>query len=155
MPGRVIRMPEITPARSFCWGVLHAIGMFDMADLTNEEKIDCADEKTYFSLGEACMAGMLAACVAVPACAWFAARTDLPLAFIGAAVIFLPLFIFLPGLIRSAMRTDTDAVLYAFGKNEHIRKIFWALFLAVAGLVLARVLDPATVRQILGILTGT
>ena len=26
-------------SRTFCWGVLHAIGMFDPAGLTNEEKV--------------------------------------------------------------------------------------------------------------------
>ena len=43
----------------------------------------------------------------------------------------------------------------AFGRNEHLRKVFWALFLALAGLVLARIVDPATAQNILGILAGT
>ena len=41
----------------------------------------------------------------------------------------------------------------AFGKNEQVKKVFWALFVAMAGLVLARVLDPATTQQIVGIIT--
>jgi hypothetical protein len=57
--------------------------------------------------------------------------------------LFLPLFIFLPRLIRYAMKVDTDAVLDAFGKNEQIRKVFWA-----------QVVDPATANQIAGMITG-
>jgi uncharacterized PurR-regulated membrane protein YhhQ (DUF165 family) len=39
---------------------------------------------------------------------------------------------------------STDAVLEQFGKNEQTRKVFWALFIAMAGLVLAEVVDPVT-----------
>jgi hypothetical protein len=84
--------------RTFCWGVLHAIGMFDPAERTNEEKAeDPAEYRTWFCLGETCMAALLAADIAVPAGFWFAGITALPLAFIGAAVLFLPLFVFLEG----------------------------------------------------------
>ena len=41
------------------------------------------------------MASLLAGNIAVPAGVWFATITALPLAFIGAGVLFLPLFIFL------------------------------------------------------------
>jgi hypothetical protein len=100
------------------------------------------------------MAALLAANLAVPAGFWFATRTELPLAFIGAAVLFLPLFVFLPRLIRYAMKVDTDAVLDAFGKNEHVKKIFWTFFIATGGLVLAQGLDPATSEQIVRMITG-
>ena len=90
------------------------------------------------------MAALLALNIAVPAFFWFAGITALPLAFIGAAVLFLPVFVFLPKLIRYAMKADTDAVLDAFGKNEQIKKVFWALFIATAGLVLAEVVDPVS-----------
>jgi hypothetical protein len=60
----------------------------------------------------------------------------------------------LPKLIRQAMKADTDAVLIAFGKNEHTKKVFWALFAATAGLVLAQVVDPAAAQEIVGILAG-
>jgi hypothetical protein len=53
-----------------------------------------------------------------------------------------------------ARQVDTGAVLDAFGKNEHLRKVFWTLFLAIAGLVLARIVDPATAQQIIAALTG-
>jgi hypothetical protein len=49
------------------------------------------------------------------------------------------------------MKADTDAAIDAFGKNEQVKKVFWALFVAMAGLVLARVLDPATAQQIVSI----
>jgi hypothetical protein len=55
----------------------------------------------------------------------------------GAAILFLPLFAFLPILIQQAMKTDTDAVIGVYGRNEQVKKVFWTLFVALAGLVLA------------------
>ena len=72
----------------------------------------------------------------------------------GAALLFLVLFVFLPKIIRYGMQEDADAAIEAFGKNEHVRKVFWTVFVAVAGIVLARVLDPVTAQQIVGIFTG-
>jgi len=100
------------------------------------------------------MAALLAANIAVPAGFWFATITALPLAVIGGAILFLPLFVFLPRLIRYAMKTDTDAVLDAFGKNEQVKKVFWTFFIATAGLVLAQVVDPAVAEKIVGMLAG-
>jgi len=146
----------IHPLRTFWWGVLHAIGLFDPVDLTPAgNDADPAGYRTWFGLGEVCMAGLLAGIIAIPSGCWFAGRTEPPLAVIGAAVIFLPLFVFLPRLIRFVTDADTDAVLAAFGRNEQVRKVFWALFIATAGLVLARVVDPATAQKIVGIITGT
>ena len=142
---------------AFCRGVLHAIGMFDPGDLAGEGTgTDPAGQEypVYFHLGETGMAALLAANIAVPAGVWFAGITALPLAFIGAGVLFLPLFIFLPKLIRLAMKADTEAVLEAFGKNEQTKKVFWALFAATAGLVLAQVVDPAAAQAILAAITG-
>jgi hypothetical protein len=62
----------------------------------------------------------------------------------GTAILFLSLFVFLPKLIRRGMKENADAVIDAFGKNEHARKVFWTVFVAMAGLVLARVVDPVT-----------
>ena len=149
--------PTLTnPLRTFCWGVLHAIGMFDPAEsLTDEDLMaDPAGYRTWFGLGEAFMACILAGTIAIPAGIWFAGRTELSLAFIGAGVLFLPLFIFVPRLIRYAMKADTDAVLDAFGKNEQTKKVFWTLFLATAGLVLAQVVDPVTAQKMAEILAG-
>ena len=139
--------------RTFCRGVLHAIGMFDPATLSDLEQ-DPVEYRIWFCLGETCMAALLAANIAVPAGIWFAGITALPLAVIGAAVLFLPLFVFLPRLIRSAMKADTDAVLEAFGRNEQTKKVFWALFLALAGLVIAEIADPAAAQKITEILAG-
>ena len=67
---------------------------------------------------------------------------------------FPALFVFLPRLIRYTMKADTDAVLDAFGKNEQTRKVFWALFTATAGLVLAQVEDPATADSTARMIAG-
>ena len=96
------------------------------------------------------LAGTFAAHVGI----YIAGRTDMSLAFIGAAVLFLPLFVFLPKLIQRAMKADTTAAIEAFGKNEQVKKVFWTFFISMAGLVLARVVDPATAQQIVGLITG-
>jgi hypothetical protein len=69
-------------------------------------------------------------------------RPRISLGCIGAAVLFLPLFVFMPKLIPCAMKEDADAAIDAFGKNEQVKKVFWTLFVAMAGLMLARVVDP-------------
>ena len=81
-------------------------------------------------------------------------RPEITLAFIGAAVLFLPLFVFLPKLIQRGLHADVDVVIAAFGKNEQVKKVFWALFISMAGLVLARVVDPLTAQEIVGMITG-
>ena len=53
-----------------------------------------------------------------------------------------------------AMKADTDAVIDMFGKNEQVKKVFWTLFVMMAGLVLARVVDPVTAQQAVGIIAG-
>ena len=111
-------------------------------------------EKHYFWFGEVGMASILAGNIAVPAGIWFAGQTEISLAFIGAAVLFLPLFVFLPKLIQRGMKADTDAAIDAFGKNEQVKKVFWTLFVAMAGLVLARVFDPVTSQLVVGMITG-
>jgi hypothetical protein len=39
-------------------------------------------------------------------------------------------------------------------KNEQMKRVFWTLFVAMAGQVLARVVDPGTAQQVVGIITG-
>jgi len=39
-------------------------------------------------------------------------------------------------------------------ENEQVRKIFWTLLVATAGLMLAQVVDPATAQKIVGFITG-
>ena len=79
--------------------------------------------------------------MSIPFGIFLAGRAEITLAFIGTAVMFLPLFVFLPKLIQRAMKADADAVIDAFGKNEQVKKVFRTLIVAMAGLVLARVVD--------------
>ncbi len=137
------------------YGMLNAIGIFDLSALTNEERLNCSDKRHYFWFGEVGMAAMLAGVFAVPAGIFLAGRDGITLAFIGAAVLFLPCFVFLPKVMHQAMRADADAAIEAFGKNEQVKRVFWTLFIAMAGLVLARVLDPVTAQQVVGMITGT
>ena len=137
------------------YGMLNTIGIFDISTLTDAENVNYAEKKHYFWFGEVGMAGILAGSIAVPAGIFLAGQTEISLVFIGAAVLFLPLFVFMPKLIQCGMKTDTDAVIDAFGKNEQVKKVFWTLFVAMAGLVLARVVDPVTTQQVVGIITGS
>jgi hypothetical protein len=90
----------------------------------------------------------------VPAGIWFAGQAEVSLAFIGAAVLFLLLFVFMPKLMQHGMKADTEVVIDAFRKNEQVKKVFWTLFVAMAGLVLARVVDPVIAQQVVRIITG-
>jgi len=148
----IVADPEETHA--VWYGVLNSLGIFDVSVLDPAEMADYAEKKHYFWFGEVSTAAVLAGTFAVPLGIYLAGRADITLAFIAAAVLFLPLFVFLPKLVRRAMKADTDAVIDSFGKNEQIKKVFWALFVALAGLVLARVVDPVTAQQIVGIITG-
>jgi hypothetical protein len=133
-------------------GHVQHCGIFPLFPFERLEKIGSRfhDVLVRFELGD----GILAGSIAVPAVFWFSGITAPPLAVIGGAVIFLPLFVFLPRMIRYAMKADTDAVLDAFGKNEQVRKVFWTFFIATAGLVLAQVVDPAAAEKIVGMIAG-
>ncbi|MDO8871574.1 MAG: hypothetical protein Q7V05_02445 [Methanoregula sp.] len=148
----VVADPEETHA--VWYGILNTFGIFDLSALTDAERANYTQKRHYFWFGEVGMAGILAGSIAVPVGIFLAGRTENSLAFISAAILFLPLFVFLPKLIQWAMKTDTDAVIDMFGKNEQVKKVFWSLFVVMAGLVLTRVVDPVTVQQILGILTS-
>ena len=109
-------MPDLTLLRAFWWGVLHAIGMFGMFgmdNLTSEEKIVTADQQAWFCCGEVVMAGIIAGVIAVPAGLWFATQADQPLAFIGAAVLFLPLFVFLGWSGTPRRSTPTPSLMHS------------------------------------------
>ena len=148
----IVADPEETHA--VWYGMLNTIGIFDVSTLTDDESVNYAQKKHYFWFGEVGMAGILAGSIAVPAGIWFAGQTEISLAFIGAAVLFLPLFVFMPKLIQCGMKADADAVIDAFGKNEQVKKVFWTLFIAMAGLVLARVVDPVTTQQVVALIAG-
>ncbi|WP_292349874.1 hypothetical protein [Methanoregula sp. PtaU1.Bin006] len=154
------------------YGMLNTLGIFELPELTDIERLTYAEKRHYFWFGEVEMAAILAGTFVAPVGIFLAGRTDMSLAFIGAAVLFLPLFVFLPKLIQQAMKADTDAAsknlweffsssrsfdlseIDAFGKNEQVKKVFWTFFISMAGLVLARVVDPATAQQIVGLITG-
>ena len=148
----IVADPEETHA--VWYGMLNTLGIFDVSTLTDAENVNYAQKKHYFWFGEVGMAGILAGSIAVPAGIWFAGQTEISLAFIGAAVLFLPLFVFMPKLIQCAMKADAEAVIDAFGKNDQVKKVFWTLFVAMAGLVMARVVDPMTAQQVVGMITG-
>jgi len=148
----IIADPEETHA--VWYGMLNTLGIFELPELTDIERLTYAEKRHYFWFGEVGMAAILAGVFAVPLGIFMAGRTELSLAFIGAAVLFLPLFVFLPKLIQQAMKADTDAAIEAFGKNEQVKKVFWTLFISMAGLVLAQVLDPVIAQQIVGVITG-
>jgi hypothetical protein len=148
----IVADPEETHA--VWYGMLSTLGIFEVSTLTNAENVNYAQKKHYFWFGEVGMAGILAGSIAIPAGIWFAGQTEISLAFIGAAILFLPLFVFMPKLIQHFMKADTDTVIDAFGKNEQVKKVFWTLFVAMAGLVLARVVDPVTAQQVVGIIAG-
>jgi hypothetical protein len=144
--------PEETHA--VWYGMLSVFGIFDLSSLTDAKKINYREKRHYFWFGEVTMAAILAGSFAVPVGIFLAGKAEITLAFIGAAVLFLPLFVFLPKLIQRAMKADVYSIIETFGKNEHVKKVFWAVFAAVAGIVLARIVDPATAQQIIGLITG-
>ena len=148
----LIADPEETHA--VWYGMLNSIGIFDLSALTNEERLNYSDKRHYFWFGEVGMAAMLAGVFAVPVGIFLAGRAEITLAFTGAAVLFLPLFVFLPKILQQAMKADADAAIEAFGKNEQVKRVFWTLFVVMAGLVLTRVVDPVTAQQVVGVITG-
>jgi hypothetical protein len=148
----IVSDPEETHA--VWYGMLSTLGIFDLSVLTDAERENYAEKRHYFWFGEVGMAAILAGMFAVPLGIFLAGRAEMTLAFIGAALLFLPLFVFLPKVIRRAMKADADAAIEAFGKNEQVKKVFWTLFVAMTGLVLARVMDPVTAQQIVGIISG-
>jgi hypothetical protein len=148
----IVADPEETHA--VWYGMLNTLGIFDVSTLNDAENVNYAQKRHYFWFGEVGMAGILAGSIAVPAGIWFAGQTEISLAFIGAAVLFLPLFVFMPKLIQCAMKADAEAAINAFGKNDQVKKVFWTLFVAMAGLILAQVVDPVTAQMVVRMITG-
>jgi len=148
----IVADPEETHA--VWYGMLNSMGIFDLSALTDAERLNYAEKRHYFWFGEVGLAAILAGVFAVPLGIFLAGRAEITLAFIGAAFLFLPLFVFLPKIIQWAMKADADAIIEAFGKNEQVKKVFWAMFAAMAGLVLARVVDPVTAQQVARVIAG-
>lgn len=84
---------------------------------------------------------------------FLARRSDLGLAFTGAATPYLPLFVFPHKLTQPVMKADPDAIIEAFGKNEQVEKVFWALFVARVCLLLTQVVNPVTTQRVMVIFT--
>jgi hypothetical protein len=149
----IVADPEETHA--VWYGMLNTLGVFDLSTLSDPEKANYLTKRHYFWFGEVGMAAILAGVFAVPIGIYFAGRAEVALAFTLAAALFLLLFVFLPKLLQRAMKADTDAVMEMFGKNEQVRKVFWTMFVALTGLVLAQIVDPVIAQRIIGALTGT
>jgi len=137
------------------YGMMNALGIFRMDRLVLEDLAVYIRQPHYFWLGEVGMASLLAGTFAVPAGIYLAGRTGIALAFILAMIVFMPLFVFLPKLIQRGMQANAHAVVDAFGKNEQVMKVIWALVIAMTGLVITKVLDPGMAQQIVGVLTTT
>jgi len=150
-PGIVADIQEI---RAAWFGMLNTLGIFDPAVLTDPERAVFAECRDYFWFGEVASAAVLAGAFTIPLGMVLAEKSGSLLSFIIAAMIFLLLFVFLPKLIRKGMKTDTDTIILLFGKNEQVRKVFWSVFIILAGFILAQVVDPATAQEILRLLTG-
>jgi hypothetical protein len=142
--------PEETHA--VWYGMLNVLCIFDFAALTDAEKTNYAVKRHYFWFGEVAMAAILAGLIAVPTGFYLVGRVDASLAVIGAAVVFLPLFVFIPKVFRYWRKVDADSVLEAFGKNELVKKVFWTGFAGMASVMLGWVLDPGSVQQVLGVM---
>jgi hypothetical protein len=39
----------------------------------------------------------------------------------------------MPNLIQLGMKADTEAAINALGKNEQVKKVFWTVFVGIAG----------------------
>jgi hypothetical protein len=141
-------------AHAAWYGALNTAGIFDPAVLGNEEKEIYAGNRHYFWFGEVASAAALAGAFTVPLGMFLAEKTGSMLSFTIAAMLFLLLFVFLPMFIRQGMMTDTETIIQLFGKNEQVKKVFWSVFIVLAGFLLAQVVDPVTAQQIIGIITG-
>lgn len=148
----IVADPE--EAHAAWYGMLSTAGIFDPAALTEEEKRVLAGNRHYFWFGEVASAAALAGAITVPLGMFLAEKTGSLLSFTIAAMLFLLLFVFLPKLIRQGMMTDTEMILEIFGRNEQVKKVFWSVFIVLAGFVLAQLVDPVTAQQIVGIITG-
>jgi len=142
----IVADPEETHA--VWYGMLNVFGIFEFSSLTEAERENYQTKRHYFWFGEVAMAAILAGTFAVPAGIFLAGKAEITLAIIGSAVLFLPLFVFLPKLIQRARKADADSVIETFGKNEQVKKLFWAVFVAMAGMALTKILDPATAQGI-------
>jgi hypothetical protein len=137
------------------YGILSTSGIFDPAALDDEEKAALPGNRHYFWFGEVVSAAALAGVFTIPMGMILAVKSGTLPAFTIAAMLFLLLFVFLPKLIRKGMNTDTDTIILLFGRNEQVKKVFWSVFIVLAGFVLAQVVDPQSAQAILRLLSGS
>ena len=85
----IVADPEETHA--VWYGMLNALGIFDVSTLTDAENVNYPQKKHYFWFGEVGMAGIIAGSIAVPArdLVFRGADRSFPGIFQGAAVLFL------------------------------------------------------------------
>jgi hypothetical protein len=150
--GIVADMQEL---RAAWFGMLNTVGIFDPAILSDPERTIYSHRSDYFWFGEVASAAALAGMFTVPLGMSLTGKTGSLPAFTVAAMLFLLLFVFLPKCIRKGMNTDTDTIILLFGKNERAKKVFWSVFIVLAGFVLAQIVDPGTAQAVLRVLTGT
>jgi len=86
------------------YGMMNALGIFRMDRLVPEDLAVYTRQPHYFWLGEVGMASILAGTFAVPAGIYLAGRAGIALAFILAMIVFMPLFVLMPKLIRGGCR---------------------------------------------------
>lgn len=52
------------------------------------------------------------------------------------------------------MRRQESSKSAGLRPSEQVKKVFWTVFIGMAGLVLARVVDPVTAQAVLGAIAG-
>jgi hypothetical protein len=70
-----------------------------------------------------------------------------------AMIVFMPLFRVPADTDPAGMQVDAHAVVEAFGNNELVMRVCWVLVVAIAGMVITKVLDPGVAQQAVGVLT--
>ena len=91
--------------------MLNTLGIFDISVLTDIERLTYAEKRHYFWLERWGWPRCWPVCLRFRSESFIAGRTEITLAFISGAVLFLPFFVFLPKLMQQAMKTDVDAVI--------------------------------------------
>jgi hypothetical protein len=134
--------------------MLNTLGIFVVSMLSDAEIVNYTQEKHYFWFGEVMMASNLAGALQFLLGSGLRERPRSPWHLLGLRYCSYLSSSLCLKLVQCAMKADADAVIDAFGKNEQVKKVFWSLFVAMAGLVPARVVDPVTAQQVVGQIAG-
>ena len=103
--------------------MMNALGIFRIDRLDPEDLEIYTEHPHYFWPGEVGMAAILAGMFAVPAGIYLAGRTGIALTFIGAMLVFMPLFRVHAEIDPAGDEADALAVIDAFGKNEQVMRV--------------------------------